>query len=233
MLDSMRFKGFVHARVLNYAVALAIIGSGLTSCSSPPKEDRFVSPPMPVKRSAPGSSDAIKIGETVEVFVLEDPQFNGIYKVREKGDIIIPKVGRIDVAGLSPNGAQQKIKGILEGSQLKTATVIADRLSSPVGTNFAETPKMLIFVTGKVARPGQHLIAIENGSTIYAYEALLIAGGIAPFADERKAYILRRNSGGARQRIDLDIRSIRQGSASDIPLSEGDMICVPEKRFAL
>lgn len=194
----------------------------------------MVSAPLPVRaRPAPTINDAIKIGETVELFVLEDPQFNGSYKVREKGDIIIPKVGRIEIAGLTPNGAQTKIKNVLEANQLKTATVIADRLSTPAGTTFAETPKMLVFVTGKVNRPGQHMIAIENGSTVYAYEALLIAGGIAPFAEERKAYILRRGGGGPRQRIDFDIRAIRQGSASDIPLSEGDMICVPEKRFTL
>ena len=187
----------------------------------------------PARNRVMAPDDSIKIGETLELFVLEDPQFNGSYKVREKGDIIIPKVGRISVAGLSSNAAQVKIKGILESNQLTKATVIADRLSTPAGTNFAEVPKLLVFVTGKVVKPGQHLIAIENGSTVYAYEALLIAGGVAPFADERKAYILRRNPAGARQRIELDLRSIRQGSASDVPLAEGDMICVPEKRFAL
>ena len=233
MLITLRSNGSGIAQAAKAAIALAVLGSGLISCSTPEQEGRV--PPAPPVRNKVVSqaTDAIKVGDSVELFVLEDPQFNGSYKVRERGDIIIPKVGRIAVNGLSAAAVQEKIKGILESSQLTKATVIADRLAVTVGSNFAETPKMLIFVTGNVARPGQHLIAVENGNTLYAYEALLIAGGLASFGDERKAYILRRTNGGARQKIALDIRSIRQGSAKDIPLSEGDMICVPEKRFAL
>lgn len=92
---------------------------------------------------------------------------------------------------------------------------------------------MLVFVTGKVNKPGQHMIAVENGSGVLAYEALLIAGGATPFADEKHSYILRKGAQGSRQESPVDFRSIRQGDANDVPLVEGDMIFVPERRFAL
>ncbi len=112
--------------------------------------------------------------------------------------------------------------------------MIVDRVNKLETTkSFEETPKVLVFITGKVNRPGQHLIAVTTKDYVYAYEAVLIAGGLAPFADEKHAYILRRNAQGPKNKIPLDLRAIRQGIAADKPLVEGDMICVPERRFAL
>ena len=217
--------------ILGIAVGISLL---ISCCSAPPEKvagpkATHQKPPRP-----PARTDALVVGDSLEVFVMEDPEFNGIYKIREKGDVIFPKLGRVTVAGLNVDQAQSKIREALQGSQLQSATVIVDRINQGTAiTSFEQTPKILVFVTGKVNRPGQHMIAITTGDTVYAYEAVLIAGGVAPFADEKHAYILRRGAQGARERISLDLRAIRQGSASDKPLAEGDMICVPERRFAL
>ncbi len=55
--------------------------------------------PAPPKRS-------LVPGENLEVFVNEDPSFNGIYQVRRGGYIIMPQVGRIAVAGKSLSAAE-------------------------------------------------------------------------------------------------------------------------------
>ena len=44
----------------------------------------------------------------------EDARFNGVYGVREQGDIIIPIVGRIPVAGVSVKEAEKRVKEALE-----------------------------------------------------------------------------------------------------------------------
>lgn len=207
------------------------------SCKTQTPLPHVIGPP--VKLSKPPSitqnKDALQVGDTLEVFVMEDSSFNGIFKVREKGDIIIPKVGRVSVIGLSVDAVQERLKKTLQSSQLTTATVIADRVSAVASSpsSFEEAPKVLIYLTGKVNRPGQHMLAVNEGESVSAYEAVLIAGGVAPFADERDAYILRRSGGVNRTRIPLDLRAIRQGKAPDVPLSNGDMVCVPERRFAL
>ena len=202
---------------------------------------KFESAPQgpPLRANKPANKienrDILQVGDTLEVFVMEDSSFNGVFKIREKGDIIIPKVGRVSVTGLTVEMAQQTIKKTLESSQLTSATVIADRISA-VGSapvTFEESPQILVYLTGKVNRPGQHMLALSSGDTITAYEAVLIAGGVAQFADERDAYILRRTGGNNRTKIPVDLRSIRQGKSPDVPLANGDMICVPERRFAL
>jgi polysaccharide biosynthesis/export protein len=214
------------------ALTLALI---MSSCAQRPTNQTGSPRVAPkVARSVPSARVDVQVGDTVEVFVMEDATFNGSYKVRERGDIILPKIGRVEVKGLTPEAIQERLRGLLQADQLKSATVIVDRVAVGGGiSNFAEAPKVLVFVTGSVGRPGQHMIALEQGDTLYAYEAILIAGGISPHGDERKAYVLRRSSHGARQRIDVDLRSVRQGTGSDVALSEGDMICVPARRFSL
>jgi protein involved in polysaccharide export with SLBB domain len=66
-----------------------------------------------------------------------------------------------------------------------------------------------------------------------AYEALLIAGGPTPFADQRRAYILRKTTNGQRGRIPVDFKALSRAEATDIPIQQGDVIFLPERRFGL
>ena len=47
--------------------------------------------------SSRAGSYRLQIGDEIEVFVLEDTSFNGVFTVRPSGDIIMPKVGRISL----------------------------------------------------------------------------------------------------------------------------------------
>ena len=189
---------------------------------------------MPVR--APQVSEGprtLNPGDTLEVFVKEDEKFNGSYKVRENGDIILKQVGRVKVGGLTVGGAQEAVRQTLASTQLANPTVIVDRTGSSSSQSFEEKAKLLIFVTGAVKSPGQHQIAITGNQPLLAFEALLIAGGTTPFADEAHAFILRRGTGTTRTTIPLNIRNIRQGVGADVPLQEGDLITVPERRFGI
>ena len=68
------------------------------------------------------------VGDRLQIFVKEDPKFNKIYHIREHGDIIIPELGSIPVAGLSVEEAQDIVKERFEDGYLVKATVIVDRL---------------------------------------------------------------------------------------------------------
>lgn len=212
-------------------LCLGVAGMLLVSCNSADETGGRVPPPRLPDIERAQQRTTIAVDDSLEIFVMEDPTFSGGFRVRERGDIIIPKLGRVHVAGKSVEAAQAQIEALLEQSQLKDATVIVDRVSKPGVTSFGEIPKMLVYVVGSVNRPGQHMIGIKPGTPVYAYDAVLIAGGLNEFADERHAYILRRSSGGERAKIPLDLRALRLGQGKDIPLGEGDMVFVPQRRF--
>lgn len=197
-------------------------------------------PPVPVV-SRPAVGGSIRPGDSLELFVEEDDAFNGTYPVREQGDIIIPSVGRIQVAGLSVGSAGSRVKTELESRHLKKATVILDRVGRaevPQDTAAAAAavappaaPKLTIYLNGKVNRPGQHRIDLPASGHLGVYEAILIAGGLSNFADTAKVHVLRNNHDGRKTKIPVNIAGIEKGLEKDPPIGNGDIVVVPEKVF--
>jgi len=184
-------------------------------------------PPVPVGRDVP-----IALGDQLELIVREDSSINGTYQVREGGHIMLGRYGRIQLVGLSPSQAESKVKAMLETDQLATATVLIDRLNPrAVRDPVAAAEKVLIYLTGSVQRPGQHVLAMPQDRQLGVYEAVLIAGGTGRFANKRQAHILRADGQNRRHKIPIDLIAIEQGTIPDPPIGTGDIVVVPEKVF--
>lgn len=196
-----------------------------------------VSGPTPARRSV--SDHTLQPGDAVELFVEEDDSFNGTYDVRERGDIIIPSVGRIPVRGMNVSEAGSRIRSELESSQLKNATVLLDRVRkaprvSPQTNGGQKTPtksdlRITIYMTGSVNRPGQHKVPVPSSGKLGVYEAILMTGGFSNFGDPTRVHLLRNDEFGKKRKIPVNIRNIEKGLAEDPMIGEGDIVVVPEK----
>jgi len=202
----------------------------LPSCDKPPKEpdEPPILPPLdPVKKV---DLSKIQPGEKVEVYVLEDDTFNGEYNVSSRGHIIVPRIGRVKVGGLTTEGAEYAVKRSLEKDQLTTAKVILERLTPPSSGDPTADNSIEGNLSGKVLRPGKYRLVGIAGSRPSAYQAVLQAGGCTRFANKKKAYILRRSADGRYIRIPVDLLAIEKGEAPDVFMAPGDTLHVPEKR---
>lgn len=175
-------------------------------------------------------------GDNLELFVKEDATLNSSYPVREGGYIVIPRAGRIQVLGLSRADAEKRVKEALQRTQLTEATVLVERtskqvLASTMPGGATVTPKIMVYVTGAVLKPGTHYVPLVEGRPLGVYETLLITGGLARLAQDQKVEIMRVDSSGRRHRAVFDLRRVKQGAADDPPVGEGDIIHVPEKVF--
>lgn len=200
-------------------------------------------PEVPVSASAPARDDRIRVGDRLEIFVEEARGYDGIYHVREGGDIILSGVGRVPVEGLSVSGAKDAIERALENKQLKQATLIVDRVAradsrdpgagalAPAGGAAGAQRSIAVYLTGKVNRPGQHLLRMQGDKPIGVYDALLMSGGLSRFADNEKVHILRSGPDGKKHKIPVNVRRIEAGEIADVPVGQGDIIVVPEKVF--
>ena len=196
-------------------------------------------PPV-VVRDAPAGldspNDQFRPGDNLELFVKEDETLNGTYPVREGGYIVIPRAGRISVTGLSRSSAERQVKDALQRTQLTEATVLVERTSKQAllagapGAS-AAVPKIMVYVTGSVPRPGTHYVPLADGGSLGVYETLLITGGLGRLAQEQRVEVMRKDSSGRRHRAVFDLRRVRQGLDEDPPVGEGDIIHVPEKIF--
>lgn len=211
---------------------LAVVAT-LAGCVG--NEDEFLPPVMlpPAQLQAASTQNVFAPGDSLELFVEEDPSFNGTYLIRQGGYILVPRIGRVQVSGLDREGAERHIMHILQKGQLAKAKVFVEQIKSGERPSLSspEAPKIMIYLTGSVSKPGVHLLPLVRNRPMGLYEALLITGGLTRFGHHGKVEILRADSTGRRVRSVVDLRPIRDGKKDDPPLSEGDIVNVSEKVF--
>lgn len=216
---------------------LFLVVSILSACSH--RENGNLPPPSikpEIAVTPPAAKDVFQAGDNLELFVKEDASLNNSYPVREGGYIVIPRAGRISVAGLTLTEAEKRVKEALQGTQLTKATVLVERMSksdqlSSMPGAASSTPKVMVYITGAVKQPGTHLVPITDGRSLGIYETLLITGGLSRLAHEQRVEVIRRDASGKRHRTTIDLRKVSQGLVDDPPVGEGDIIHVPEKVF--
>ena len=81
-----------------------------------------------------------------------------------------------------------------------------------------------IYVTGKVARPGEYRI----GKKLNVIQAISLAGGISTFADANSILILRTEN-SSQNKIPFNYDKVKKGEnlEQNIMLETGDVVVVP------
>jgi protein involved in polysaccharide export with SLBB domain len=108
--------------------------------------------------------------------------------------------------------------------------------TAPAGTAPAETaPDSPAIVRAPDAalptRSASTQVAYVHGDTVR--DVIVKVGGLQPWADGKLSYLLRAGTGGARQRIPVDVMAASAGQASDTPVQPGDTLVVPARHEAI
>lgn len=80
-----------------------------------------------------------------------------------------------------------------------------------------------VFVEGAVDKPGAY--PIKEGNTTLS-EAVVMAGGVASYADEGDVKLVRYLGNGKKEVVDVDLDNIREGGGEDPVLKEKDAVIV-------
>lgn len=177
----------------------------------------LVQPILAQTAQAESRNAGYRIGprDLIEVRVFETQELNGSLRVSEDGQINLPLVGNVTVAGLTETEAAQRIKGVLEQKALQRASV------SVLVQEFRSRP---ISVIGSVRQPGN--LAFAGRWTLL--EALTAAGGLD---DTHGAFIhvLRRSENGLSDQVSIrtDDLLVRADPHVNIPILPGDLINIP------
>jgi polysaccharide export outer membrane protein len=182
------------------------------------------------RESGPGFT--FRAGDTLELYVLEDSTLDGKYPVRQTGDVIISRLGRVEAVGKTTREIESDIKGRLQKTQLKEATVIVDTLTLfGDGQDASGRPKVVVYVYGQVAKQGLLEIPGVRGRSITCLDAVVHAGGFGPFANKKKVTIVRKTIERGNYTLPVDLKAVEEGHVRDEELESGDIIKVPAKMF--
>jgi polysaccharide export outer membrane protein len=164
-----------------------------------------------------GGTSNYRIGprDLIELRVFETQELNGSLRVSEDGQVNVPLIGNVTVAGLTETEAAQRIKGVLEEKALQRASV------SVQVQEFRSKP---IAVIGAVRQPGN--LAFAGHWTLL--EALTAAGGLDN-AQSAVIHVLRRAENGLTDQVSIRAADllVRADPRVNIPIYPGDLINVP------
>lgn len=151
--------------------------------------------------------------DLIEIEVLDADNLRRIVRVNAAGAISLPLIGRILVAGMTTQEAED---------------VIAAKYSE----KYLQNPQVSIFVKeftteritieGAVQRPG--IFPLAGQMTLL--RALAVAGGFGPIADSSQVMVYRVNDQKVRESFVYDIQKIRAGKAEDPTIRGDDLIVV-------
>lgn len=213
-------------------VVAALFVNGCTG-SSPITEGIADSPWIQENSSREGGARfTFRAGDTLELYVLEDSTLDGKYPVRQTGDVIISRLGRVEAAGKTTREIESDIKARLQKTQLKEATVIVDTSTLfGDGMDASGRSKVAVYIYGQVAQQGLQEIPGVRGRTITCLDAVVHAGGFGPFANKKKATIVRKTIERGNYTLNVDLKAVEEGHARDVELQSGDIVKVPAKVF--
>jgi polysaccharide export outer membrane protein len=164
-------------------------------------------------RTAPADSYVIGSADMIAVTVFKEPTLSGSLLVRPDGMISMPLLGDVKAAGKTPLQLADEV-----------ATKLKKYIQDPnVTVVLSQNNSKIVYLMGEVSKPGP--IGMSSGMTLL--QAIATCGGLTPYANAKKIYILR-NTDGKQQKIPVQYKQALKGDGSlNLALNPGDTIVVP------
>ena len=159
-------------------------------------------------------------GDQVTFEIVEDRDGGLPRVVTATGDLDVPPVGRVHVAGRTTGEAAADLKRRLEADYYYKATVklSIDRVSPTMVRSGT------IYIYGEVRQVGQ--MELVAGEKLSLSEAIMKAGGFGPWAEDEKVELTRKSG---ERTINNVKKIITKGLRDDDPiLQDGDRIFIKQ-----
>lgn len=158
--------------------------------------------------------------DTIEVEVINIPDFSREMQVDASGRISMPLAGTIDARGKTAEELARAIEDALRARYVRSPEVVV---------NIKSSVSQVATVDGQVVEPG--LYPVTNQMTLM--RVIASAKGLTEFARQEDVVILRTVN-GARMAGLYNIGAIRRGAYADPPIYANDVIAVgdsPQRRL--
>jgi polysaccharide export outer membrane protein len=217
-----RFGVVVFSLLFGLQSGLAQTGTAAAGAVAPLKSTAPVAGNPPAADKSPTRADRPLLqlgpGDQVTMQVYNRPEMDSAMYVADDGTIRVPLAGSVQVAGLSPGEAAQKVEAALRSGRFLVDPHVTFTVS--------QSRSQRVSVLGEVHTPGRY--PIESNTTIL--DVVAQAGGTT----EKSAdviYVLRADSAGNLRRYPVNLKGIVDVKDATpavlLTLQGGDSIYVP------
>jgi polysaccharide export outer membrane protein len=188
----------------------------LVGCSTTPvATDVGTAPPPVVERYIIGA------GDSLEIFVRDNPTLTTTVPVRPDGRISIPLVSSMVAAGKTPEELAKDLEKDL-------GHYIRDPLVTVIVKSFVGAYSQQVRVVGQAATPKS--VPYRSGMSVL--DVMIEVGGLTKFAAGNNAKIIRRAPDGAEQTIPVRLGALMDGEIKDnVIMRPGDILIIPQSLF--
>lgn len=161
------------------------------------------------------SGEILGEGDSIRVTVFQNPDLATETRISERGAITFPLIGEVQLAGLTPAGAEARIaERLVKGKFL---------VKPQVSVNLVQVRSRQVSVLGQVARPGRYPL---DDTSARLTDILALAGGVSPTGDDNVTVTMKRD--GKTVTVGVDVPAMyRTGDLTkNIRLENGDVIYV-------
>jgi polysaccharide export outer membrane protein len=176
----------------------------------------------------------VRAGDKLAIEVLQDPSLNRAATVLPDGRFSFPLAGTVPASGRTIGQIQSALSQALASNFNAAPDVfiaVDPAVRTPVAPRApAAPPTVKIYFLGEVGTPGVKELPV--GTTIL--QALATSGGFTNFAATKRVQLRRTSiATGLQSVFEIDYDALANGAQlrNDVPLQDGDVVLVPERRL--
>src|SRR6516164_6431167 len=151
--------------------------------------------------------------DILQISVFQVNDLNSAVQVSQDGNVTLPLIGKVQVAGRTTSEAEQIIAGKLRQKYLQ----------SPQVSVSVKTYGKRITVSGEVKTPQ---VMPDDGNTTLS-QAVAHAGGFSPLGNSQRVHIARSKDQHVQDEI-YNLDDIQAGKVPDLLLKGGDIVVVEQ-----
>ena len=189
---------------------------------------------MATAATAQSDGYRIRVGDSLNIEVLEDSSLNRSLLVLPDGRISFPLAGDVMAAGLTVSQLKAALTGALASNFTSPPSVfvaVSSVSKAAASSGGGGTRPMDVYLMGEVAKPGSY--EVPRGTTVLQF--LANSGGFSKFAAKKRLQLRRTDPRTGETKIYMiDYKAIEAGAIeayATAPLADGDVIVVPERRL--
>ncbi|MGH8146894.1 MAG: XrtA/PEP-CTERM system exopolysaccharide export protein [Rhodanobacteraceae bacterium] len=160
-------------------------------------------------------------GDSLEIFVRDNPNLTTTVPVRPDGRISIPLVQSIMAAGETPDQLADHLQKAL-------SRYIRSPLVTVIVKNFVGAYSQQVRVVGQAATP--KAVPYRSGMTLL--DVMIDVGGLTKFAAGNSAKVIRHLPDGKEATIPVRLGDLMNGTIKyNMAMRPGDILIIPESLF--
>jgi polysaccharide export outer membrane protein len=159
--------------------------------------------------------EQLGMGDMVRVTVFRNPELTTEARISERGTILFPMIGEVQVVGLTPSQAGKRIADKLAQGRYV--------VNPEVNVSMMQINSRQVSVLGNVNKPGRYPL---DSQTAHLTDFIAVAGGLSPTGSDIVTVVSQQNGKTMKRDVDLE-KIFNQGDLSqNLELQPGDTVYV-------